>query len=104
MQWLKYYALAETNIPGKNGRRNFDPSKSPYEQFVSIGYTKRVTQLSMRCAFLRLTAETPIAETPIEKMIPSTDVCNSENNVYSALEVLLMKYPDKHDWVFNSLQ
>jgi hypothetical protein len=104
IQWLRYYALAETNIPGKNGRRNFDPTRSPYEQLVSIGYTKRVIPLSMRCAFLRLTADTPISETPLEQMISSTEVCNPENNVFSALEVLLMKYPEKCDWVFDSLQ
>lgn len=107
LQWLKYYALAEVDqsiYPDKNGRRNFDPTRSPYDQLVSIGYTKRVTPLAMRCVFLRLTAETPIRDTPLEQMIPSTEGCNPDNNIFSALEVFLMKYPDKHGWVFDQLQ
>ena len=107
LQWLKYYALAEvdeTIYPGMNGRSKFDPTRSPYEQLVSIGYTKRVIPLAARCAFLRLTAETPIKDTPIEQMTSINEGRNAENNIYSALEVFLMKYPDKHSWVFDQLQ
>jgi hypothetical protein len=107
LQWLKYYALAEVDqsiYPGMNGRKTFDPTRSPYDQLVSIGYTKRVIPLSMRCVFLRLTAETPVKDTPLEQLTSSNEGRNPEKNIYSALEVLLMKYPEKHEWVFNSLQ
>lgn len=97
LQWLRYYANAET-------RKSFDPSKSPYEQLASIGYTKRVISLDMRCAFIRLTAETPINETHIDQMIISTDRKNHSINVYTALEVFMLKYPEEHDWVMNKLQ
>jgi len=104
LQWLKYYALAESPFPDKNGRHNFDPTKSPYDQLVSIGYTKRVTSLDKRCAFLRLTAKTPIKDTPLEEMISHDGLRDPENNVYSALEVFMLKYPEKHAWVIEALQ
>jgi len=97
LQWLRYYANKET-------RESFDPSKSPYDQLTSIGYTKRVISLDMRCAFIRLTATTPISETPIDQMILSTDRRNHSSNVYTALEVFMLKYPEEHAWVINKLQ
>ncbi len=97
LQWLKYYALAES-------RQAFDPTKSPYDQLGSIGYTKRVIPLDRRCAFLRLTAKTALVDTPIEEMIAANGPRDPDNNVLSALEVYMLKYPEEHDWVVKSLQ
>ena len=97
LQWLKYYATEES-------RKNFDPMKSPYDQLVSIGYAKRYTPLYKRCIFLRLTADTPLKDTPLAQMIPNTGLRDPANNVLSALEVFMLKYPEEHDWVTKSLQ
>ena len=42
IQWLRYYGLRED-------REKLDLSKSIYEQVRSIGYTKRVVPLDLRC-------------------------------------------------------
>lgn len=97
LQWLRYYANEET-------RRTFDPTKSPYDQLVSIGYTKRVLPLQYRCVFVRLTSDISITDSAIEDIIESNEPRVIENNVYSALEVLLMKCPEEHDWVTKYLQ
>ena len=90
LQWLRYYATSET-------RGKFDPNRSPYDQLVSIGYTKRVVPLHLRCVFMRLTSETPIRETDIEQMVISEEPRNPDKNILSALEVVLLKYPETHD-------
>jgi hypothetical protein len=97
LQWLRYYA----NEPS---RMAFDPSMSPYSQLVSIGYAKRYFPLQYRCVFARMTASTPIKDTPLENITLTGDPRSPENNVLSALEVFMLKFPDEHDWVTKSLQ
>ena len=98
LQWLKYYANAET-------RKTFIITKSPYDQFRSIGYTKRVIPLSSRCVFLRVTANEPITkDTKLEDLIASNDLRNPEKNIFSALEFIMIKYPEDHDWIIKSIQ
>ncbi len=96
LQWLKYYSTPDS-------KKEFDPTKSPYTQLISIGYTKRVIPLHKRCAFLRLTSKKAILETDLEDMIMTDDYCNIENNIYSALEVFIMKFPEEHKWIKNNL-
>ena len=97
LQWLRYYANSET-------RNSFDPTKSPYNQLISIGYTKRVLPLEWRCVFSRLTSKTPLRDTPIEEIFETTEPRDVENNIFSALEVFMIKYPDELEWVTQSLQ
>lgn len=105
LQWLKYYALAEVDqkiYPGKNGRNNFDPNRSPYDQFVSIGYTKKVIALDRRCAFMRATAKTPIKETPLADIVDAGgEPRNPDKNILSYLEILLLKFPEEHERIMN---
>ena len=96
LQWLKYYANSDS-------RKVFIPTKSPYDQLVTMGYTKRFIPLHSRCAFLRVTAELPLVDASVEDMVESNNARNPENNILSALEVVLIKYPELHDWVIKSL-
>lgn len=105
---LKYYALANVDqeiYPGKNGRTNFDASRSPYDQFVSIGYTKRVMALDRRCAHNRVTSKVPIKEASLEEIFNAGgEPVDHDKNIFSAVEVFLMKFPEEKEWVFNLLQ
>lgn len=108
LQWLRYYALADVDqktYPNKNGRNNFDPNRSPYDQLVSIGYTKRVIGLDRRCAFMRVTAETPLIETPLSNIVDAGgEPRNPDKNILSALEILLLKCPEEHERIVNYLK
>jgi hypothetical protein len=97
LQWLKYYANAET-------KQKFDPAKSPYEQLRSIGYTKRVIPLDHRCSFLRLTSGKPLKESAIDDMVPCDDYRNPAANILTALEIVLLKFPEEHDRIAKELQ
>lgn len=98
LQWLRYYGLRED-------REKYDPKVSAYEQLRSIGYTKRVVPLAMRCGFCRVTTSSPITkDTVIEDLEITANQRSPENNVYTALDVWSMKFPEDHAWLKESLQ
>ena len=83
LQWLRYYA----NEPS---RLAFDPTRSPYDQLVSIGYAKRYTPLPYRCIFVRLTSVEPVKTAKVEDLVMSGFPRSIENNIYSALETYML--------------
>ena len=101
LQWLQYYA-------NKESREKINNDSSIYEQLVSIGYTKRYMDLDKRCA------HTPIVLNKLVKgnICPETnldDLFNCEEprdgkEVFSAVEVFCLKYPDQFNFIRNSLQ
>ena len=98
LQWLKYYAFRED-------RENYDPSKLPYEQLRSIGYTKRVIPLQLRCGFCRVTsAELITKDTNIEDLVLSNDPRVIDKNIYTALDFWTIKFPEDHKWIKQTLQ
>lgn len=107
LQFLKYYALAnvdQTDYPGKNGRTKFDVNRSPYDQLVSIGYTKRVLSLDRRCALARLTSNTPVKESSLDDIFNAGgEPRDHDKNIFTAVEVLLLKCPEEHQWVIDYL-
>jgi hypothetical protein len=92
LQWLRYYA----NEPS---RLAFDPSKSPYDQLISIGYAKRYTVLAYRCVFVRITSVEPVKTAKIEDLIETGEPRSVEGNIYSALETYMLRYPEEHSWI-----
>lgn len=102
LQWLKYYATHDS-------RKIFDPTKPVYAQLTSASYLKdtisaRAIPLQLRCSSLRITSTSLIQSSGIEEMVSSNEPFSHENNVYTALEVYALKYPDEHAWIIESLQ
>lgn len=95
---LIYYGYSE-------GKKNLDLSKSPYDQLVSIGYTKRVIPLDRRCAHSRVTAKERITEsTKIEDLEFIREHRNHETNIYTGLEFWLMKYPEDRERILKIIR
>ena len=95
LQWLKYYATAES-------RKLLVPTKPIYDQLVSAspGTSARNIPLKMRCSSMRISSDEKITiDTLLDKLHIS-----DQPNAMSALEVYVIKYPEDHTWVTNSLQ
>lgn len=97
LQWLHYYAFA-------GSKQNLDLTKSLYDQLEGIGYAKKNIDLDKRCAFLRLSSSKLISKSlPLEEIEESGLYRDNENNIYTALEVWMIKYPEENDWVLERL-
>lgn len=97
LQWLKYYSHCDSKV-------NIDESKSLYDQLKSIGYTKRNIDLDKRCSFLRFTSDSKIIkDTNLNDLIKSQLYRDNKNNVYTALEVYMIKYPEENNWILEGL-
>lgn len=99
IQWLKYYALADSR-----SKLDLSNNVSPYDQLKSIGYTKRVIPLDKRCAFLRLTSNENInSNTKLEDLIEVSDYRDNSKNIYTALEIYLILFPEARHEIYLRL-
>jgi hypothetical protein len=97
LQWLRYYANRET-------RESLNSKSDLYRDLKSIGYTKRVIPLDLRCTCARISSDSPISEkSDIENLKVFSDPRNTDKNIFTPLEIFWMKYPEKRDWVIHSL-
>lgn len=97
LQWLQYYSF-------RGSKLNLDFTRSLYDQLEGIGYAKKNIDLDKRCAFLRLTSDQPISRyTPLEDIYESDLYRDNQNNIYTALEVWLILYPEDKEWVLSKL-
>lgn len=97
LQWLKYYSFSKS-------KENLDFSRSLYDQLELLGYSKKNIDLDKRCAFLRLSSHKRITRfTKLEDIAESGLYRDNINNIYTALEVWLILYPEDKDWVLNQL-
>lgn len=80
LQWLKYYAFIES-------KKSLNNNSSIYDQLESIGYTKRVIDLYKRCSAAWIKMES-------DKIELSDYPRCVEKNIYTPLEVWLVKYPE----------
>lgn len=86
--WLKYYCLREDRE-----KEAFDDADF-YDRVRSIGYTKRVIPLPLRCAFMHLTSSKPVLKCTIEELNEVSGPRRHSENVYTALEyVVATKFP-----------
>lgn len=118
LQWINYYATVESKYMFEVqyahyiGSGYIKPSECdniytldpPYEILQTHSdrdnrlRTNRSIPLRMRCASLMLTSKNDFSLTPIEELIPTTQL--SGLNIYSALEVILLKSKDLL-WMFD---
>lgn len=97
LQWLRYYANRET-------RESLNLESNLYSDLKSIGYTKRVIPLDLRCTCARISSESKITEkSELETLSEVTDTRNNEKNIFTPLEIFWMRYPEKRDWVIFKL-
>ena len=97
LQWLRYYATAET-------RQKLNINSDLYTELKSIGYTKRVIPLDRRCPAVMLTANTKIdISTDIETIIQIGEPRDKEKNCFTPLEFYLIKYPERKQWAIDKL-
>lgn len=94
-QWLRYYALAEDRTSLRLDDVNF------YDRLRSIGYTKRVIPLDRRCAAAMLTSPTNILTDSLESITPIGSPRNHDHNLYTPLEVWILKFPEDTQWILT---
>lgn len=96
LSWLSYYAFS-------GSKKELDLTKPLYDQ-LTTGYAKRAIELHKRCAFLRLTADAPITYyTPLDHLKETGLYRDNANNIYTALEIWMIKYPEENNWVLEKL-
>jgi hypothetical protein len=87
IQWLSYYGLRED-------RERLNENSDIYKDVRSIGYTKRVIELTLRCSPGLITSDNPITnKTKIEEL--KQDYFPRGENKYTPLEVLFIIHPEK---------
>jgi hypothetical protein len=87
IQWLSYYGLRED-------RELLNENSNIYKDVRSIGYTKRVIELSLRCSPGLITSYTPITkETKIEDL--KQDFFPRGENKFTPLEVFFIIFPER---------
>jgi hypothetical protein len=84
-EWLRYYGHEKSRIEDSFNDSNF------YDRIISIGYTKRVTELHQRCSMLNITSDKPVLECDISDLEVSDSYRNHSKNIYTALEWFIAK-------------
>jgi len=85
LQWLKYYATQESRLSLNN-------ESSIYDQLVSIGYAKKDTELIRRCGHNRYNS-----------LFEKTSEPRNGLNVFTALEIYLLNYPEEFETIYKTL-
>jgi len=87
IQWLSYYGLRED-------RELLNEESNIYKDVRSIGYTKRVIELTLRCSPGLISADKPITiDTKIEDL--NQDSFPRGDNKFTPLEVFFILYPNR---------
>jgi hypothetical protein len=98
ISWLSYYARKDT-------RDLLTLESDIFEDLISIGYAKRKKSLIERCVAAYLTSNERIKYgadlDKIEMIYSGRDV---ENNIYTSLEVYLILFPEKKQYVIDKLK
>lgn len=96
--WLKYYGLREDREKDSLDDHKF------YDRLRSIGYTKRVIPLPMRCACLYLTSDKSVLESSIDELSSTSGPRNHEANVYTALEYFIATKQPGYDQIISQIK
>lgn len=93
IQWLRYYGLRED-------RKRLDLTKNIYEQIRSIGYTKRVIPLDLRCiGYLSYKWEDGMT---VEELKPLNERRNGIDK-FTPLETWIKLYPNEIETIYKLL-
>lgn len=96
VQWLKYYGFYKT-------REKLTTESNIYEDLQSIGYTKRVIPLELRCLPCTITASEDInINTKLEEL--REESLPRRKNCYSPIEAYTILFPDKYSEIIERLK
>jgi len=96
ISWLRYYALRST-------RELLNNESNLYKDLVSIGYTKKVIPLWLRCPYCIVTSSSKIdPNTTIEELEIVREPKDNESNRYTALEFEWLN-PNKREDIIKKL-
>ncbi len=96
LQWLRYYVW-------KPSRMKINEDTEIYTDLISIGYTKRVVKLDLRCSPCVITSDEIIEEgTDVSKLIKIANIRGE--NKYSPVEAFIKIFPDKKMELLNKLK
>jgi len=95
IEWLIYYGF-------RADRKNLDLTKDTiYEQIKSIGYTKRVIPLDLRCiGALCYKWEN---NTTLKDLIPLNERRNPKENKLSPLEIWIKLFPNEKEIIYKKI-
>ena len=96
IQWLYYYS-------SKESKEKLNENSNIYDDLVSIGYTKRVVKLDLRCVPCIITSDEIIKTgTDISKLKKDSNLRGY--NRFSPVEVFIKIFPDKKMEILNRLK
>jgi hypothetical protein len=96
IQWLKYYSTRES-------KNKLNESSNIYEDLVSIGWTKRVMKLELRCCPCIITSDEIIIENfDLSKL--KVDSTVRGYNRYTPLETYIKIFPEEKIEIINKLK
>ena len=97
LQWLKYYSW-------KPSRMELNENSSIYTDLISIGYTKRVVKLDLRCVPCVLTSdETITKDTDISQITKAEYKVRGENKL-SPVETFITMFPERKMEIIDRLK
>lgn len=96
IQWLRYYAREDSRLL-------LNENSNIYTDLVSIGYTKRVVPLHLRCVPCVLTAIDGINEDMDLSKLQKLASIKNDNNL-SPLEAYIKIYPEQKLQILNRLK
>ena len=95
IQWLNYYGLRED-------REKLNEKSNIYCDVRSIGYTKRVVELTLRCSPGLITSDKPITkDTKIEDL--RQEGFPRGGNKFTPIEVYFILFPEKKMEIISRL-
>jgi hypothetical protein len=95
IQWLNYYGLRED-------REKLNEKSNIYCNVRSIGYTKRVVELTLRCSPGLITSDKPITkDTKIEDL--RQEGFPRGENKFTPIEVYFILFPEKKMEIISRL-
>jgi len=97
LQWLRYYANEVT-------RNALNENSEIYRDLKSIGYTKRVIKLDLRCCPCTITSDEIINEKSDLSNLRKSDYNLRGDNRFSPCEIFIKIFPDKKMELFNRLK
>lgn len=75
-----------------------------YDEFISIGYTKRPLPLDRRCAPFAITSNEKITiDTNVEDLYIIYELKDGEKNKYTPLEIFWILYPERRREIILNL-
>jgi hypothetical protein len=96
IQWLNYYANEES-------RKKLNENSDIYKDLKSIGYTKRVIKLDLRCCPCTITSDEIIKEsTELLKLRKHSVNLRGENKL-SPIETYITIFPNEKMKILNKL-